>query len=221
MTTYFAFTLAEPTRQGVETLLGNLDAGVAAPQHELHTRVSVELVDETLRHCVEELIARFQSGSEGAGVLHTLLGVLKSTSNMLVRQMLGKTGNDEVNRMAKYLRDRRLALGGQPLFGFAMPDEMAAAYRSIFADIRAGRGEARKAELTALMLRFADLAVERFYDDFVAPMNLGFIKRKASDLGRATISKGVHVAVNKLVPSLGQKDLEVYADYFDGLFVDA
>jgi hypothetical protein len=220
MTTYFAFKLAEPTRKGLDELLGNLDAGVSAPQHDLHTRVSVELVDETLRNCVEELIARFQ-GSEGAGVLHTLLGLLKSTSHMLVRQILGKTGNDEVNRMAKYLRDRRLLLNGQPLFGFPMPDEMIARYRSIFADIAKGEGEKRKPELNQLMLQFTDLALVRFFDDFVAPMDLGFIKRKASDLGRATISKGMHVAVNRLIPSLGQKELEIYASYFDELFVKA
>lgn len=220
MTTYFAFPLAEPTQKGLDELLRNLDAGVSAPQHELHTRVSVELVDETLRNCVEEMIARFQ-GSEGAGILHTLLGLLKSTSHMLVRQMLGKTGNAEVDRMAVYLRQRRLVLNGRPLFGFALPEEMIARYRDIFADIHRGAGESRKAELNQLMLRFADLALERFYDDFVAPMDLGFIKRKASDLGRATISKGMHVAVNKLIPGLGQAELEIYARYFEELFVEA
>lgn len=221
MPTYFAFKLAEPTQQRVDELLGNLDTGVSAPQHDLHTRVSLELVDEIMRNCIEEMIARFQSGSEGAGVLHTLLGLLKSTSHMLVRQMLGKTGNEEVNRMATYLRDRRLVLNDQLFFGFAMPDDLISRFRSVFADIERGEGEKRKVELAPLMLQFSDLALVRFYDDFVAPMDLGFIKRKASDLGRATISKGVHVAVNRLIPSLNQKDLEVYAQYFNERFIDA
>lgn len=219
MTTYFAYPLPAATQQRMDELLRNLDTRVSAPQHDLHTRLTVELVDETLRVCVEDMITRFQ-GSEGAGILHTLLGLLKSTSHMLVRQLLGKTGNDDVNRMAGYLRQRRLDLGGRVLHGFPLPAALAASFREVFADIARGNGQARKEDLHQLMLQFGDLALVHFYDDFVAPMDLGFIKRKASDLGRATLSKAVHVAINRLIPSLDQKELEVYAAYYGELFVD-
>lgn len=218
MTTYFAVSLAQPVQQEMDELLKNLDSRVSAPQHDLHTRVSIDLSDDILRICVEELMARFQGG-EGAGILHTLLSILKSTSHMLIRQMLGKGSNEDVNRMAQFLRDRRQVLHGKLLFGFPLPADMAARFSTIFAAIRAGQGEQHRGELTQLMLTFADMAVARFYDDFVAPMELGFLKRKGSDLGRATILKGCHVAVNKLFPHLGQKELEVYADYFDSLLV--
>ncbi|HET8729839.1 MAG TPA: hypothetical protein VFM34_01855 [Moraxellaceae bacterium] len=223
MTTYFALKLAEPVQQRIDELLRNLDARVAAPQHDLHTQVSIELSDEIMRLCVDELIGRFQAGGEGegAGVLHTLLGLLKSTSHMLIRQMLGKTGNDDVNRMAQYLRDRRLVLGGVTYCGFEVPAEMAARFDQAFAAVAAGEGEPLRGEIQKTMLAFSDLALGRYYDDFVTPMNLGFIKRKASDLGRATISKGTHVAVNKLFPTLRQKELSVWANYFSTLFVKA
>lgn len=221
MTIYFAYRLPDPTQQRLDALLHNLDTRVSTPQHDMHTRVTLELVDETLRTCVEDLIARFQQGSEGAGILHTLLGLLKSTSHMLTRQLLGKTGNDEVNRMADYMRQRRLVLKGQVLHGFAMPDAMVTRFREIFADIARGEGEKRKTDLHQLMMQFADLCMARFYDDFIAPMDLGFIKRKASELGRATLSKATHVAVNRLIPSLGQQELEIFAHYFDELFVEA
>lgn len=221
MTTYFALPLAQPVQQGIDGLLKNLDARVSAPQHDLHTRVSIELSDDILRICVEELIARFQSHGEGAGILHTLLSILKSTSHMLIRQMLGKGSNEDVNRMAQYLRDRRQVLDGKLLFGFPLPADMATRFATIFAAIRAGQGEQHRGDLNQLMMILADMAVVHFYDDFVAPMDLGFIKRKGSDLGRATIHKGCNVAVNKLFPHLGQKELEVFADYFESLLVQA
>ena len=223
MSTYFAFKLAEPVQQRIDELLKNLDARVGAPQHDLHTQVSIEMADEVMRVCVEEIIARFQAGGagEGAGVLHTLLGILKSTSHMLIRQLLGKTGNDEVNRMAGFLRDRRHVLSGQVLVGFEVPADVAARFERVFAAIAAGEGESVRGEVQQAMLAFSDLGLLRFYDDFVAPMQLGFLKRKGSDLGRATISKGMHVAVNKLFPNLGQKELKVWADYFSTLFVKA
>lgn len=221
MSTYLALQLAAPVQQRIDELLKNLDARVAAPQHDLHTRVSIELSDEIMRLCVEELIARFQAGGDGdgAGILHTLLGILKSTSHMLIRQMLGKASNEDVNRMAQFLRDRRLVLDGQQRFGFEVPAELAARFDRAFAAIAAGEGEPLRGDIQQAMVAFADLALVRFYDDFVKPMELGFIKRKASDLGRATISKGMHVAVNKLFPTLRQKELQVWADYFSTLFV--
>jgi hypothetical protein len=220
MTTYFAFKLAEPTQAGMDQLLRNLDAGVPEPQHALHTRVTIELVDETLHHCVEELIDRFQGG-ESAGVLTTLLGLLKGTAHMLVRQLLGKGDNAEVARMATFIRSRRLELNGQVLYGFALPDDLARRFRYSFAAVARGEGPAHRAELHALMRELSALSLQRFYDDFVAPMELGFIKRKAGDLGRATIAKGVQVAIDKLIPQLGQKELQIFADYLEGLFVDA
>ena len=220
MTTYFAIPLAQPVQKGIDELLRNLDTRVSAPQHDLHTRVSIELSDDILRICVEELMARFQGG-ERAGILHTLLSIFKSTSHMLIRQLLGKGSNEDVSRMATYLRDRRQVLNGNVLCGFPLPDGMAARYATLFASIRAGQGEQHRGELNRLMMNFADMAVVHFCDDFVAPMDLGFIKRKGSDLGRATIHKGCHVAMNRLFPHLGQKELEVFADYFDSLLVQA
>lgn len=223
MSTYFAFQLAAPVQQRLDELLKNLDTRASAPQHDLHTRVSIELSDEILRVCVEEIIARFQADGEGegAGILHTMLGILKSTSHMLIRQMLGKAPNEDVNRMAQYLRDRRLQLNGKELIGFELPADLAARFDSIYAAIAANQGEAHRKDIQQAMLAFSDVALARFYDDFIAPMELGFIKRKASDLGRATIAKGVHVAVSKLFAGLGEREIKIWGDYFQTMFVKA
>jgi len=220
MTTYYAFKLADATQQGIDELLRNLDAGSSAPQHELHTRVSLEVTDEILKYSVEELMQRFQAGAEGTGILSTLLSILKSTAHVLVRQLLGKHDNKEVAKMAEYLRSRRVEVRGEVLFGFELPSELAQRLKTIFAAIAAGDGVARKADLNAAMLTFADLALVHFYDDFTAPMELGFIMRKASDIGRSTIKKGIHVAMNKLIPQLGKKDLVVFAEFYGALFID-
>ena len=221
MTTYFAFHLRDGLQQDIDTLLANLDARTSAPQHEAHTRVSVALVDDILRNTVEELISRFQSGTEGQGVLATLLSLLKGTSHVLVRQLLGKSSNEEVARMAQYLRSRRLDVAGQRLFGFAVDPGLVPGIREVLAAIDRGEGEVRKAELLRLLLALSDQALVHFFDDFTAPMQLGFIKRKASDLGRATIGKGVHAAMNRLVPGLNQAELKVLAGFLESLLVPA
>jgi hypothetical protein len=222
MTTYFAFKPADKVQQEIDALLGKVDGGSKEPLHELHTRVSVAMIDEILKNCVEELVHRFQASAEGAGVLNTLLSILKSTAHVLVKQLLGKHSNEDVAKMAVFLRQRRVVLAnGEVRHGFALPDAMAAQFKTVFAAIAAGEGKDKRVELNALMLSFADLALVHFYDDFVTPMDLGFIKRKAADLGRSTISKGIHVAINKLIPQLGNKELAIYADYYGSLLLEA
>lgn len=220
MITYFAFKPDAAVQQRIDELLKNLDAGSSEPQHELHTRVSIEITDEILKYSVEDLMHRFKAGTEGTGILATLLNLLKSTTHMLVRQMLGKHDNKEVARMAQYLRSRRVVANGEVLYGFEMPPELTQSFQRIFAAISAGDGVPHKDELLAAMLSFAELGLKRFYDDFTAPIELGFIKRKGSDLGRGTLNKGIHMALNKLIPQLRQKELEVLAAYYGSLFIE-
>lgn len=220
MTTYFSIKLDDATQSGIDELLRNLDAGTSAPQHELHTKVSLATADAILKNIVEDMMERF-SGGEGAGILHTLLGLLKGAAHVLVKQLLGKHDNAEVAKMAEYLRQRRVLVNNEVRFGFELSPDMAASFASIFEAIRAGHGKENRAALNELMQQFADVAVGRFLDDFTAPMDLGFIKRKAAELGRGTINKGVHGALNKLVPSLGQKDLAIFEDFFSGMIAEA
>lgn len=219
MTTYFSIKLDDATQGGIDELLRNLDSGTSAPQHDLHTRVSLATADAILKNIVEDMMERF-GGGEGAGILHTLLGLLKGSTHVLIKQLLGKADNAEVAKMAVYLRDRRVVVNNDVRFGFQMPAEMAASFSRIFEAIRAGQGKENRAALNDLMQKFADLAVARYLDDFTAPMDLGFIKRKAAELGRGTINKGVHVALNKLIPSLGQKELEIFQDFFSGMIAE-
>lgn len=219
MTTYVSIKLDDATQGGIDELLRNLDSGTSAPQHDLHTRVSLATADAILKNIVEDMMERF-GGGEGAGILHTLLGLLKGSTHVLIKQLLGKADNAEVAKMAVYLRDRRVVVNNDVRFGFQMPAEMAASFSRIFEAIRAGQGKENRAALNDLMQKFADLAVARYLDDFTAPMDLGFIKRKAAELGRGTINKGVHVALNKLIPSLGQKELEIFQDFFSGMIAE-
>lgn len=221
MTTYFAFKLADATQQGMDELLANLAAGTSTPQHTLHTRVSVEMVDEILRNCVEELIKLFQDGAEGAGILNTLINLLKGTAHGLVKQMLGKHDNKEVARMAEHLRTSRVVIGNEVRFGFELPAALASRFAAVFAAVDAGQGKENRDALQATMLEFAELALIHFYDDFVRPMELGFIKQKVSDVGRATINKGIQVAIKKLVPQLGQKDMALFVAHYRSMIVQA
>ena len=44
------------------------------------------------------------------------------------------------------------------------------------------------------------------------------IKRKASDIGAAAVTKAVHIAVDKLIPNLNKIEISAIAEYHDTLF---
>ncbi len=221
MTVYYAMTLSEQLRSDISTLLTNLDQPGSAPQHALHTQISIAMADEILENLLMSLINAMKHNGEGAGILGTLANLIKGTVHVLIRQLLGKHDNAEVSKMAQYLRDKSLLLNGESRFGFAMPEPLGQTMMDLLAKIDAGEGVAHKADMTRAMLTFTDMAIDRFYDDFVAPMELGFIKRKAVDIGRSTIHKGAHAAIGKLFPQLGEAELRNFAEIYRQKFVQA
>jgi hypothetical protein len=219
MTMYFAFKLAPATQEKMDLLLSNLDAGVSEPQYALHEKLSVELVDEILKNLVEGLLNI--GPRESSGVLQTFLSILKSTSHMLVKQLLGKESNAQINKNAKYLRDHAVVLNGEKRFGFAFSDDMAAKFDAYFSAVERDEGDVLKPQILALMLEFAEAAMKSFLDEFVQPMELGFIKRKAVDIGRATMHKGMTVAMTKMVPTLGHNQLKAFVQYYREIMIVA
>ena len=66
--------------------------------------------------------------------------------------------------------------------------------------------------------QFAEATVRHFMTDFNKTLDLGMIKRKASDIGAAAVIKAVHIAIDKIIPSLNKIELKALAEYHDGLF---
>jgi hypothetical protein len=216
---YFAFKPTDKLRDDIQTLLTNLDAGVPEPQHKLHTQISIQMTDEVMDQLLMSIVNAMKGEGESAGILGTLAGLLRGTVHVLIKQMLGKHDNAEVRKMAQYLRDRSVIVDGEFRLGFKLPDAVGANMMTLLERTRAGEGDAVRQELVATMLQFVDLSVTHLYDEFVAPVSLGFIMRKAVDLGRSTISKGSHSAINKVFPQLRVPEMKTFAGIYAGMFV--
>lgn len=216
---YFALKPSDQLRDQIRALLGNLDAGVKEPQHHLHTQISIRMTDEVLDGLLMSIVNAMKGEGEGAGILGTLTSLLKSTVHVLIKQMLGKHDNAEVSRMAQYLRDRSLNINGEMRLGFPLTDAFGSRMLSLLDEAKAGQGEKHRADMTAVMGEFVDLATVKLYDDFVGPIPLGFILRKGAQLGRSTIHKGSHSAITKLFPTLKADDLKAFAEIYAEMFI--
>lgn len=216
---YFAIKPSDTLRDQILTLIKNLDSGVKEPQHKLHTQISILMTDEVLDNLLMSIVNAMKGEGEGAGILGTLTNLLKSTVHVLIRQMLGKHDNAEVNRMAKYLRDRSLTINGEFRLGFPLTEAYGARMIDLLQKALAGDGDKHRAELTKAMDEFIDLSTTKLYDEFVEPIQLGFILRKAASMGHSTINKGSHSAIGRVFPTFSNEQIKTFAGIYADMFI--
>lgn len=216
---YFAIKPSDTLRDQILTLLKNLDSGVKEPQHKLHTQISILMTDEILDNLLMSIVHAMQGEGESAGILGTLTNLLKSTVHVLIRQMLGKHDNAQVNHMAKYLRDRSLTLNGEFRLGFPLTEAFGSNMISLLDQAIAGEGEKCRGELTKAMGEFIDLSTAKLYDEFVEPIHLGFILRKAANLGHSTINKGSHSAIGRVFPTFNGEQIKTFSLIYEKMFI--
>lgn len=223
MTAYYAFRLSDALRKDIHTIFTALDNPSAGPQYEGYAKASNAVADSIIQVLLLDLVDALSDHGhgEGAGLLHSLAGVIKGTVHVLIRQMIGKSPNAELKEYARYLHDRTLLIDGQELFAFPLPEDLYQRFEQAFADIHAGNGEAHREQLRHLMNEFVDLAISYYFDEFTSKFKLGFILRKANDIGRATLVKACHATMNNLFPKLSQHELKLFADYFQSKMMHA
>lgn len=223
MTCYFAFPASDALRDGSLTLLDNFERGAKEPQSKLFVQVAQLYADEIVDVLLLNIVKAAESQHSGAKILEQFAGLIKSTVHALIRQVLGKMDNQELQPLSAIIRERRLTLQQEGVakdyIAFTMPADFHAQFR---AALEAGvRGERHPEQLCDCMLRFSDMAHKAFYDDSVRPLKLGFVGRKMVDVGGVAISKGSHSATKRLIPDLAGEELKQFSEYFLGFLIEA
>lgn len=221
MTAYFfSFPLHAPLQQTLDDLLAKHARGqYVAP--EVSTELALGTTDGIIQAMALDVIDILKAGGESAGILDVLARLLKGTMHVLIRQIMGKVTQPEQDKLAGYLSRRRIVINSVARFGFSLPEAVGARFDNLLQRITAGHLENARPELTALMSEFVELAVGHFYDDFINSLDLGFVKRKLTEVGRTTVSKGSLTAVHKLFQSMTDADLQKVAAHYATMFVKA
>lgn len=221
MSSYFAFPASAALSASSLTLMENFEKGVREPQSKLFVDVAQRFTDEIIDALLLNIVSAADEHDTGAKVLKQFAGVIKSTVNGLIKQVLGKMSNDELRPLAGYMREHRLTLtqNGQEAdyIAFAIPDEFHDRFAAVLE--RGKAGEKVNSELLPCMERFSEMAYQSFYDDAMKTIKLGFIGRKVADVGGAAIRKGSQSATRHLVPTLEGEHLQQFSEYFRGMLI--
>lgn len=205
-----------------ESLLNNVETGVEKknsnePLYPLRDQTALKMTDEIIDATLTELVRRFPA-SEKRDTLEKLAGYIKSTVSVLLKQLLGKAPNDVVRQSIEFSEKSTFTDStGTKRIGLELDPKLVEGLKANFADILAGK-EVNRTELTNLHKQFGEAAVRHFMNDFNKTLDLGLIKRKASDLAASAVAKAVNVALDKMIPNYTDEELRAAATYYDTLF---
>ena len=212
---FFGFTPSE-------ALLSNIQNGIEKKDssenlYPLRDQTALYINDEIIDAILTDLIHHFPA-SDKRDTAEKLAGYIKSTVAVLLKQLLGKAPNETVRQSIVFSENSLfLAADQKHRIGFALDAGFIQALKQQFTQIQNSQ-TADLAQLSNLYKQFADATIQHFMIDFNKTLDLGLIKRKASDLAASAVKKAVHIAIDKIIPHLTEQELLALAEYHDTLF---
>lgn len=205
-----------------EELLRNIQTGIEKknsnePLYPLRDQTALLINDEIINAILIELVRRFPP-SDRRDTAEKLAGYVKSTVAVLLKQLLSKADNEVVRQSINFSENSLFKdPQGQPRVGANLNANLVTNMKHSFAEILEN-GDIDRGVLSEQYKQFADASINHFMREFNKTLDLGMIKRKASDIGAAAVTKAVHIAVDKLIPNLNKDEIKALAEYHSTLF---
>ncbi|WP_111895980.1 hypothetical protein [Acinetobacter sp. MB5] len=213
---FFGFIPSESLLNKIQTAIAQKDS--KEPLYPLRDEIALQVNDEIIDAIVTNLIHHFPETDKRETTEKLAHFVKSSVHFLLSKQLLSKAPNDVVRQSIAFSEKSMFKdPDGQWRLGQSLDDSLVTTLKHQFAQIQAGE----KVNLHALAesyKMFSEATVRHYMHDFNHTLDLGMIKRKASDLGCAAVIKAVHIAIDKIIPHLNKHELKALAEYHNGLF---
>lgn len=198
---FFGFTPSDALLRNIQTGIEKKNS--SEPLYPLRDEVALQINDEIIDALLVELVRRFPE-SDKRETAEKLAGYVKSTVAVLLKQLLSKAPNDIVQQSIEFSQRSLFKTSqGEYKVGETLDPTLVINLKNSFAEIQAGN-QVDKHVLAEQYKQFADATIRHFMIDFNKTLDLGMIKRKASDIGAAAVTKAVHIAIDKLIPNLNR-----------------
>lgn len=175
------------------------------------TAINNELIDNTLVQVVIDLPA-----NDKKDTMLKLANFIKSTSTGLLGQLLGKVDNAQALKSLDFLnQSTHLDSNGIERVGFAIPESLVDQMKASFAAVAAGEGKSQRDALRTQFKLFSDLSIKHYMEEFNKTLDLGMMKRGLAGAANGTVTKALHIAIDKLIPALGKEEMMIFAAHYD------
>lgn len=214
---YFGFVPSEKLLNTIQTGIEKKNSN--EPLYLLRDQAALLINDEILDSILVELVRRFPA-SEKRETAEKLAGYIKSTVAVLLKQLLSKVPNDVAQQSIAFSENSLFKdPEGHYRVGAPLKPELVANFKNLFAEAKSGN-EVNRTLLTDQYKQLGEALVRHFMNDFNKTLDLGMIKRKASDIASSAVIKAIHMAVDKLIPNFSKEEMLAAAEYHDSLLFE-
>lgn len=157
-------------------------------------------------------------------MIHSTANTLSKTLSAMVGRLLKKRTNAELIPMALfiddvYLRAETCSTGVNSVgceLGKVLYDDI----QRLTADVRNGRLEEVRPELTEVMIRAVDACIENMMIRTIGLLKINFVVQKICDAAVVTCRGAGHLVVNKVFKNLDEESMLRMGDFFESLLVE-
>jgi len=191
----------------IETIRPIVDADPKSTR-PLYKAVGNAYVDAVVDGMVLDFVRESSSTSPRVrSLVERLAKLIKSVAHALVGQAFGRLTPDHARAVLGYLDERASQFEDQPGLSAPIDDETARGIELALESITSEDLEARRLVLKATMRSVVGRAMEYHYQKPFALLELGFLTRKAVDLGYDTISTGAVSTIESAIDDSGEDEL--------------
>jgi len=221
MTGYFGFVPSAQLTQDIHHARAKADAKSSELLYPLRDAISTTINNELIEHTLVQVVIDLPPNDKKDTMLK-LANFIKSTSSSLLGQLLGKADNAQALKSLDFLEQSlNRDPNGVERVGFELPESLVDQMKASFAAVAAGEGKSQQEALKTQFKLFADLSIKHYLEDFSKTLDLGMFKRGLVSAAKGTISKALHVAIDKLIPALGKEELMIFAAHYDQMIYKA
>lgn len=180
--------------------------------------ISDKVMEDILSALVLRLLDMMNDNRITVSIARQFMSATRATASLMNRQLAGRIPRQDLDRLADYLRSRRLVeyAPDDTLRHMALPLSVSLHGELLFAHDVAQRGEAKQNQerITASLLDFLDVIHHTIVGAPLELVRLGLISRKAADLASSALRKGGQAFVRNVVPKLGEREMQHIATYY-------
>lgn len=206
---------------GAKTLFAKVD-GASVDETRTYVRaLASEYVDSIVDGMILAFISPADAGTRTESLIKNLASVIKSVSHGLVRSATSGAKKDELDKMIAYVKKQLVLDEVRPSIDFVLAPGTRDGFATVIASRHGDGLPGQRAKLLETMLAFTDEALQHYLVGPFALLDLGFLTRKAFDVGHTTIRAGARSAIQHSLGADGADDFTHLVDFFDRTIVRA
>ncbi len=172
-------------------------------------KIAHEMIDKMLIDLLTVI-----ANPERKASMTKVISTVESSTDTLLNLLLTKDDNKQVIPTINFLFDQTLFSDneGQQRLGFKLDNQSAKRILSGFNAVSADTADI--SEFKAAIEIMNQEVMTHFVTNFANTLPLGMIKRNSVPIVKASINKGLDIAINRLLPKLDPAGIQRLADFF-------